>query len=374
MASIRKRGKTWEYRINHYDKDGKRDPIEKGGFRTKAEAKAEADRIEYELGIGMNVIKGDQLFLTYYKEWIKIYKLGVFSEETDRFYLNAVKLIEQYFPNTKLKEITKDDYQKFLNEYAKNEGGEERSKETVRKTHTKISTSIRDAVANGYIMHNPTHKITIRGTESKKDSEKYLDEEESILLLDELMNRIILNYTTRYMLILQLATGMRISEVMALQFKDFDFLNNTINIDKSWDYKETLDFKPTKNRETRVISADKKTMKMMEEFYDYQLSHKVIDSKQRIFAVNGKIPDIKSVNKALKRACKRAGIQEVTSHALRHTHASLLLLNDVSLAYISRRLGHKNITITANTYSHVLKELQARSEEESADVFFNIYG
>lgn len=374
MASIRKRGKTWEYRINHYDKDGKRDPIEKGGFRTKAEAKAEADRIEYELGIGMNVIKGDQLFLTYYKEWIKIYKLGVFSEETDRFYLNAVKLIEQYFPNTKLKEITKDDYQKFLNEYAKNEGGEERSKETVRKTHTKISTSIRDAVANGYIVHNPTHKITIRGTESKKDSEKYLDEEESILLLDELMNRIILNYTTRYMLILQLATGMRISEVMALQFKDFDFLNNTINIDKSWDYKETLDFKPTKNRETRVISVDKKTMKMMKEFYDYQLSHKVIDSKQRIFAVNGKIPDIKSVNKALKRACKRAGIQEVTSHALRHTHASLLLLNDVSLAYISRRLGHKNITITANTYSHVLKELQARSEEESADVFYNIYG
>lgn len=374
MASIRKRGKTWEYRINHYDKDGKRDPIEKGGFRTKAEAKAEADRIEYELGIGVNVIKGDQPFLTYYKEWIKIYKLGVYSEETDRFYLNAVKLIEQYFPNTKLKEITKDDYQKFLNEYAKNEGGEERSKETVRKTHTKISTSIRDAVANGYIVHNPTHRITIRGTESKKDSEKYLDEEESILLLDELMNRIILNYTTRYMLILQLATGMRISEVMALQFKDFDFLNNTINIDKSWDYKETLDFKPTKNRETRVISVDKKTMKMMKEFYDYQLSHKVIDSKQRIFAVNGKIPDIKSVNKALKRACKRAGIQEVTSHALRHTHASLLLLNDVSLAYISRRLGHKNITITANTYSHVLKELQARSEEESADVFFNIYG
>lgn len=373
MASIRKRGKTWEYRINHYDENGKRDPIEKGGFRTKAEAKAEADKIEYELGIGVNVIKGDQPFLTYYKEWIKIYKLGVYSKETDRFYLNAVKLIEQYFPNTKLKEITKDDYQKFLNEYAKNERGEERSKETVRKTHTKISASIKDAIANGYIVHDPTYKITIRGKEGTRDSEKFLDEEESKLLLGELTDRIVLNYTTRYMIILQLATGMRISEVMALQFKDFNFLNNLVDINKSWDYKETLDFKPTKNRETRIITVDKTTMKIMKEFYDYQLSHKIIDSKQRMFAVNGKIPDINSVNKTLKRACKRAGIQEVTSHALRHTHASLLLLNDVSLAYISKRLGHKDITITANTYSHVLKELEARSEKESADVFYNIY-
>ena len=156
------------------------------------------------------------------------------------------------------------------------------------------------------------------------------------------------------MLILQLATGMRISEVMALQFKDFNFLNNYIDINKSWDYKETLDFKPTKNRESRIISVDKQTMKLMKEFYEFQLSQKIVDNKQRIFAVSGKVPD-------------------VTSHALRHTHASLLLLNDVSLAYISRRIGHKDMTMTANTYFHVLKELEAKSEKESADIFYNIY-
>ena len=198
------------------------------------------------------------------------------------------------------------------------------------ETHTKIGVALKDAIANGYIVQDPTYKITIRGAEGTKDSEKYLDEEESKLLLDELMDRIVLNYTTRYMLILQLATGMRISEVMALQFKDFNFLNNYIDINKSWDYKETLDFKPTKNRETRIISADKKTMKLMKlmkDFYDYQLSQKVVDNKQRMFAVNGKIPDVNSINRALTRACKHAGIMKVTSHALRHTHANLLLLN-----------------------------------------------
>ncbi len=367
MASFRKRGKTWQYRIKHNG-----DEISKGGFRTKGEAQSAATTVEYELGIGIDVNKGEQLFIDYYKKWIKTYKLGVYSKETDRFYLNAVKLIEKYFPNKKLKEITRDDYQLFLNDYAEN-NGHQRSKETVRKTHTKIGAALREAIANGYIVHDPTYKITIRGAEGTKDSEKYLDEEESKLLLDELMDRIVLNYTTRYMLILQLATGMRISEVMALQFKDFNFLNNYIDINKSWDYKETLDFKPTKNRETRIISVDKKTMKLMKDFYDYQLSQKVVDNKQRIFAVNGKVPDVNSINRALKRACKRAGIMEVTSHALRHTHASLLLLNGVSLAYISRRLGHKDITMTANTYSHVLKELEAKSEKESADIFYNIY-
>jgi len=367
MASFRKRGKYWQYRIKHNGEE-----ISKSGFRTKAEAKVAANKVERELNIGVDVNKGDQLFLDYYKEWIETYKLGVYSEETDNFYLNAVKLIEKYFPGKKLKEIKRDDYQAFLNDYAKNDGNL-RAKETVRKTHTKIGAAIRDAIASGYIVHDPTHKIQIRGKDGVKDSEKYLDAEEAELLLDELLNRIIVNYTTRYMLILQLATGMRISEVMALQFKDFNFLNNLIDINKSWDYKETNDFKPTKNKESRIISVDKKTMDIIKDLYDHQLSQKIVDSKQRLFAVNGKIPSLNAINKTLKRACKRAGIQKITSHALRHTHASLLLLNDVNLAYISKRLGHRDATITANTYSHVLKELEAKSEKESADVFYNIY-
>lgn len=366
MASFRKRGKTWEYRVT---KDGK--VYSKSGFRTKTEAKVAADKVEHELNIGVQIDKASQLFVDYYREWIEVYKLGVYSKGTDNFYLNALTLIEEHFPNHRLKDITREEYQSFLNEYADN-NGDERAKETVRKTHIKISASIKDAVASGYITHNPMHRITIRGKEGTKDTEKYLDEEEAKNLLTALMDRINPTYTTRYMLILQLATGMRIGEVMALQFKDFNFLKGTVNVKKAWDYHDTNDFKPTKNRDTRVISVDKETMATLKELYDFQLSQKIIDSKQRIFAVNGKIPDVNSVNKTLKRACKRADVQTVTS-AMRHTHASILLLNDVNLAYISRRLGHKDITMTANTYSHVLKELEARSEKESVHVFSNMY-
>ena len=117
MASFRKRGKTWQYRVT---KDGK--VYSKSGFRTKTEAKVAADKVEHELNIGVQIDKASQLFVDYYKEWIEVYKLGVYSKGTDNFYLNALTLIEEHFPSHRLKEITREEYQSFLNEYADNNG------------------------------------------------------------------------------------------------------------------------------------------------------------------------------------------------------------------------------------------------------------
>ena len=363
MASFRRRGKTWQYRIRHNGEE-----ISKSGFRTKAEAKVAADKIEHELNIGINVNKGEQLFTDYFKQWFNTYKKEKYSDDNDQSYKHAMELAGEYFEGLKLKEIDHEAYQSFLNEYSKG-----RAKATVKKANDKVGAPLRHAFNHGHIPNNPTYKVKITGSEAQSESEKYLNKHEAEKLLKELLNGIRLDYTTRYMLILQLATGARIGEIMALQFKDMNFLNNRIDITKTWDYKYTNDFKPTKNKESRNISVDSKTMQIIKELFDYQTSKKIQDNKQRLFAIKGKVPDVNAVNKALKRACKRAGIQEVTSHALRHTHASLLILNGVSMAYVSQRLGHQTISITEQVYSHVLEELEIQNEKESADMFFNIY-
>ena len=289
-------------------------------------------------------------------------------DDNDRSYKHAMALADRYFGELKLKEIDHETYQNFLNDYSKG-----RARATVKKANDKIGAPLHHAFNHGHIPNNPTYKVKIDGDNAQKEAEKYLNKHEAEAVLKELLNGIRVDYTTRYMLILQLATGARIGEIMGLQFKDINFLNNRIDINKSWDYKYTNDFKPTKNRESRNISVDKNTMEIIKRLYDHQLSKKIQDNKQRLFAVNGKIPDINAVNKALRRACKRAGVQEVTSHALRHTHASLLILNGVSMTYISQRLGHQTISITEEVYSHVLDELAVKNEKESADMFFNIY-
>ncbi|MDR4648901.1 tyrosine-type recombinase/integrase, partial [Staphylococcus aureus] len=75
-----------------------------------------------------------------------------------------------------------------------------------------------------------------------------------------------------------------------------------------------------------------------------------------IFKEAGSIINLQAINNALKSACRVNNIPIITSHALRHTHCSYLLAKGVSIHYISKRLGHKNIAITTSVYSHLLEE------------------
>ena len=65
-----------------------------------------------------------------------------------------------------------------------------------------------------------------------------------------------------------------------------------------------------------------------------------------------------NVSRAYKGLLKRAGLPDVSSHALRHTNATLLLLEGVHPKLVQERLGHSNISMTLDIYSHVLAGMQ----------------
>ncbi|SCN38288.1 Uncharacterized protein BC88300_02601 [Bacillus cytotoxicus] len=75
---------------------------------------------------------------------------------------------------------------------------------------------------------------------------------------------------------------------------------------------------------------------------------------------------------AFSRVLKRANLPKLEIHSLRHTHAVLLLESGASMKYIQERLGHKNIEITANVYSHISDKINkdsiAKFEEYMNDV------
>jgi len=68
----------------------------------------------------------------------------------------------------------------------------------------------------------------------------------------------------------------------------------------------------------------------------------------------GPLPRTRVAARDLKRVLDRAGLEGVSLHTLRHTHASILIYQGVDIKAISRRLGHENITITLQTYGHLL--------------------
>ena len=74
-------------------------------------------------------------------------------------------------------------------------------------------------------------------------------------------------------------------------------------------------------------------------------------------------------NRAFRKAVKRAGVPRIRLHDLRHTWASLALAAGVNPKVVSERLGHANIGITLDTYSHVLPTMQAEAARAIDEVF-----
>lgn len=64
---------------------------------------------------------------------------------------------------------------------------------------------------------------------------------------------------------------------------------------------------------------------------------------------------------AFGRILKKAGIEKLPIHGLRHTHAVLLLESGADMKFIQERLGHKNISITSDIYSHISEKLETKS-------------
>nr|WP_057770016.1 phage integrase SAM-like domain-containing protein [Cytobacillus dafuensis] len=146
----------------------------KGGFRTKRECENADAEIEKKLQVGQDITAGDQLFTEYMRNWYELYKKGKYCPKHEPDIERSVKLAEQHFPGVKLKELTRNMYQRFINELAP-----QYATETVRKRHIYIKNSIRDAIEDGSIIKDPTYKVTIKGHKSKKSEElKYLNFEE----------------------------------------------------------------------------------------------------------------------------------------------------------------------------------------------------
>lgn len=364
--------KTWTYRIYYKDAEGKKKEKKGTGFKTQKLAKAVAEPIVYDLNKNLNVLKADRLFTDYYHEWCNTFKYGKFSDVTDASYQTAEKIVSEYFSGMKIKDITAIDYQNFLNDYAKN-----RSKETVRKNHNKIAASLTHAFYHGIIPVNVVHKALVTGNDGKPASEKFLSEKELQLLTAELLKNIKLEWTSRYMLLIQASTGMRIGEVMALTFDSFDFKNETLTINKSWDYKYTNNFKDTKNGVHRKIDLDPVTIQIIEPYLKFQkkrsFESKVKNTKNLVFTDEKmNVIDVNAINKALRRACTRAGIKVITSHGLRHTHASILLKDKIDLGVVAERLGDTSETVMS-VYAHVLDEMRDRDRDKIKNVSGNAF-
>lgn len=143
-------------------------------------------------------------------------------------------------------------------------------------------------------------------------------------------------------------TGMRKGELRALNVNDLDVDNKCLIITKSMrKYKNSLKAPKTPSG-FRKILLDDNTFNMLLPFKNHE---KWLFGDYRAISRD-------RIDRAFAFGIKKSGVKKIRLHDLRHSHASYLLSKNVNIVALSKRLGHKSITVTLNTYGHLMKDAE----------------
>lgn len=289
--------------------------------------------------------KSEILLYKYFQNWIDIYKKGSIRKISFKKYQLTLDWIIKIARDVRLCDLDRTLYQRILNEYALTH-----ERQTTMDFHHHLKSCLLDAFDDGYLTKDPTRKVVIKGKNPRKKKVKYLSQFELQLLVKNLKLKDFINLD--WLILLIAKTGLRYSEALALTPQDFDFAKQTLNVSKTWDYKEQGGFMPTKNKSSiRKIQLDWMTVSQFSGII------KNMPENEPIFVTKERIYN-STINDVLMRRCNAAGIPVISVHGLRHTHASLLLYAGVSIASVAKRLGHASMNTTEKVYLHIINELE----------------
>lgn len=175
--------------------------------------------------------------------------------------------------------------------------------------------------------------------------------------------------------LLGLSTGMRLAELAGLRWADVRLDEERVEVRQTIAYVEG-EGSQEKGQKGRVVKPYPKGRRMRVLPIDPELvavlrTHRAIHVARQLHAGPmwsdqdlvfpgpfGRPLDDSPIRKMLTAVCAQAKVPRITPHDLRHTCATLLLLDGVNVKVVSERLGHSTVAITMATYAHVLPGLQ----------------
>lgn len=284
--------------------------------------------------------------------WIKEKKLEVRGSTIQNYCYCIKNWITPTLGNVCVSDITKGMLQEFINEFAKTH-----KRNTVINISKPLSGSLKWAEENEYIKKSPWGGIKIPQDFSEKEIEVFTQEE-----IEKILKAKGYQQAKKDMIILGYRTGMRIGEILALKWEDINFSEEFLMVRRTLSgYKNNQPeiTVPKTKKSRRRIDLDKKTLDMLQSRYCERGGY--------VFSKNdGTIYSRQAMN--LPRMCRNVGIEPRSFHALRHTHATILLVSGVHPKIVQERLGHAKISTTLDTYSHLVPGMQ----QVAVDVFNQI--
>ena len=370
IKQITKKDGSIVYRANVYlgiDKVTGKDVKTSITGRTKKEVKQKTK--EAEIAFLQN---GSTRFqdsnITTYKElaslWWESYKHTV-KPNTQ---LNVRRLLDNHilplFGSFKLDKLTTPLIQNAVNKLAdKTNKGEEGAFLYYDSLHALNKRILQYGVVMQAIPFNPAREVILpRNTQkAKREKIKHFDNQELKKFLDYLdslnLNKFRYYYeNTLYKFLL--ATGCRINEALALSWPDIDLDNAVVHITKTLNYKQETN-SPKSKTSLRDIDIDQATVSMLKQYRLRQTKEawKIGKSENIVFSdFIHEYPNNRTLQTRLRTHFKRADVSNIGFHGFRHTHASLLLNSGIPYKELQHRLGHSQLSMTMDIYSHLSKE------------------
>lgn len=366
---LRKRGDNYNVYIEYQDESGKLKQKSQGKYKTKKEAEKHLIEIKNSINKNKFIIEKDITFVDRYKEYIYDVSKNLAPYTVRRREIMLRVNIEPFFKDLELKNITPSILQSFLNYIFSNY-----TKSGANPIAASVKAVINEAYRLKEISENPCDFVKNPPAlkESKNINDPF-DKDEIKYVIDKLDGTNI-----EIPILLMLTMGLRVGEACGLRWKDIDFQNNTISVNQVLIYTNVggIIFKDPKTKGSiRTLSAPPELMsklkKLKAKYNEYKLSN-ILEYDDLVCLNTLLRPYIPSgLLETWKRFCDRNNIRKIKLHDLRHTHATILVLSGTDFKTISNRLGHTDIKITLNRYSHVLKEMDLKASENISKTMFN---
>ena len=247
------------------------------------------------------------------------------------------------------------------------------SPKTVLEHHRLISTVLDQAEKEGLVPFNVAAKATLPKVSKKEVN--YFQPEQVAAIRDALETEPLKWKTLVHLFLI---TGARRGELLGLKWNRVDFDEHRIYICNNILYapdRGVYEDLPKTDASKRFITLPLETMQLLCQYRAWQSTERLrlggyYQDRGFVFAQdNGQPMHPDSVTDWMAKFSRRHGLPHINPHAFRHTMASMLYFNGADSVSISKRLGHAQVSTTANIYAHVMEEADQRNADILADVF-----
>ncbi len=342
---------TWWVFIDH---QGKRKAKKIGP--DKSVAVEVARKLEARLVLGDFRIDGNSgqhfpLFKEYAQNWLNTYIKTARRQSTYERYRDALtKHVVPVLGKRPINEIRRGEIRNLL--MALHAKGLSRS--FIGIVYATISGPLAFALDEELIAANPIIGLTKRlnGKSDDNSTVGFLTAEEVALFL-RISHESFREYFPFFLTAFR--TGMRLGELLGLQWGDVDWNGKFIEVRRSYKIGR---FGPTKTGKTRRVDASDQLLATLRELLVKRRGEALARGKGEIvpaiFHRNEQQLEQNFIRRIFKRILVKAGIREIRFHDIRHTYASLLLSNGESPVYVKEQLGHTSIQMTVDIYGHLI--------------------